>query len=82
MPPRPLDKDSNPLLSKQDAIAIVRVLLPRIAPNEKMKDYDGMGKCVRWLGGLSGRGTTWEDELKEVAKEHREAFVATNTPLF
>mmetsp|Transcript_19445 Transcript_19445/g.46675 ORF Transcript_19445/g.46675 Transcript_19445/m.46675 type:complete len:287 (+) Transcript_19445:384-1244(+) len=76
------DKDGNPKLPKQDAIAIVRVLLPRFAPKEKMSDYGGMSKCVKWLGSLAGRGTTWEEEITAVRREYSAACVARSKPLF
>ena len=79
---RPLDKDGNPKLSKQDAIAIVRVLLPRIVPKEKISDYGGMSKCVKWLGSVAGRGTTWEEEITAVRREYGAALVARSKPLF
>ena len=50
-------------------IAIVKVLLPRINPNGKLKDFNSMKACVKWLGELAGRRTTWVDEMKQLEEE-------------
>jgi cell fate (sporulation/competence/biofilm development) regulator YmcA (YheA/YmcA/DUF963 family) len=55
----------HPKLSKDASVAIVKVLLPKIAPTEKLKDYKTMANCVKWLGELAG-GTTWVDEMKQL----------------
>jgi len=65
----PVDANGYPKLGKADSKAIVKVLLARIAPNEKMSSYDSMKKCVTWLGDLAG-GTTWVEEMKQVEKGH------------
>ena len=49
---------------------------------EKMSEYDGMSKCVKWLGSLAGRGTTWEEEITAVRREYSAACVARSKPLF
>ena len=49
-------KHKGPKLSRDAARSVVKVLLPIKAPEEKMKDFTGMGKCVRWLGSLPGLG--------------------------
>ena len=53
---------------KDGSVAIVRVLLPRIAPEEKAADYSTMKACNKWLGTLA-RGTSWEDKMKAVEEE-------------
>ena len=53
----------HPRLSEDASVAIVKVLLPKIAPTEKLKGYKTMANCVKWLGKLAG-GTTWLDEIK------------------
>ena len=45
----------------------MKVLLPIIDPASKMKDYDSMAKCVKWLGELAS-STTWVDEMKQFEK--------------
>ena len=55
---KPIDSKNNGLkLSKDDAKAIV------ILPSGKMKDYNGMAVCVKWLGGIAG-GTTWNRKIE------------------
>ena len=60
---RCVDGNGHPILTKRDAIAIVKVLLPKISPTEKMKDYSSLKKCTKWLGELAS-GTTWADEME------------------
>jgi len=56
------NKNEGPKLSKEAAKAIVKVLLPKIAPTKKMKNYNGMALCVKWLGSIAS-GTTWDSEM-------------------
>ena len=60
-----VDKDGYPLLTKKAAVAIVKLLLPRIAPDLKLNDFKTLKKCVKWLGDLAG-GTTWVTEMRAV----------------
>ena len=62
------DATGFPKLGKDASTAIVKVLLPRIDPTGKMKDYNSMVKCVKWLGELA-RGTSWVEEMKQFEKE-------------
>ena len=55
----------HPRSSKDASVAIVKVLLPKIAPTEKLKDYKTVSNCVKWLDKLAG-GTTWVDEMKQL----------------
>ena len=57
------NKNEGPKLSKEAAKAIVKVLLPKIAPTKKLKDYNGMAVCVKWLGSIAS-GTTWDSEME------------------
>lgn len=50
-------------------MAIVKVLLPKIAPELKLKDFTTLQKCKEWLGELAG-GTTWVDEMKALEELH------------
>ena len=81
------DNNKNPVLSKAAAVAIAKVLLPRIAPKEKVSDYATMKKCNEWLGSIAG-GTTWETEMEQYEKEQRETvesrrlFTVTTTHRF
>ena len=79
---KPTDTNGHPKLAKADAKAMVKVLLPRIAPNEKLSSYESMKKCNQWLGEVAG-GTTWATEMEQVEKENwHGATVATTVRLF
>jgi len=64
----------NLKLNKADAKAIVKVLLSRIAPNEKLSFYDSMKKCNKWLVEVLG-GPTWALEMRHMEKESDESPV-------
>ena len=53
---KPVTRQNKPKLSKAAAVAIVKILLPRIDPNEDLAGYKNMGACVDWLANLA-RGT-------------------------
>jgi len=74
---RPIDADGYPVLDKKASYAVVKFLLPRvdIKGELKLKDFNTMKKCIKWLGEI-GRGVTW-DEHMEAAVEDRRA-----SPLF
>ena len=59
--------DGDPdIKSKKDAIAIIRVLLPRLSvgPNKiSLTSFKVLKDCLQWLGGIR-RGTTWHEELE------------------
>ena len=61
--------------------AIIHILLPNIAPGEKVGDHKTMAACVEWLGKLRGE-TTWEDEMDEILKDHCATIMSTSTRLF
>ena len=69
-----LEEDGHqyPTLTRKDAVAIVRVLLPRIdvKGEMKMKDFPTGKACIKWLGEI-GRGTTWDEEM-QVLEENLE----------
>ena len=67
-----------PKLGKVASVAIVKVLLPVIDPNEKAKDYNTMKACEKWLGSLAG-GTTWVDEMKSYEAKVQELAPVTAT---
>ena len=58
-------------MSRMSALAIVKVLMPKVAPTLKLADYTTLKTCTKWLGELAG-GTTWVDEMK--AMEWRKAM--------
>ena len=79
---KPTDTNGHPKLAKADAKAMVKVLLPRIAPNEKLSSYESMKKCNQWLVEVAG-GTTWATEMQQVEKENwHGASVASTVRLF
>jgi hypothetical protein len=47
------------------ALAIVKVLMPKVAPTLKLADYTKLKTCTKWLGELAG-GTTWVDEMSSI----------------
>ena len=57
--------------SKKDAIAIIRVLLPRLSVGPRkgtLSSFKALKDCVQWLGDIR-RGTTWYDELEALFSE-------------
>ena len=69
---RKVDANGYPVLSKDSSVAIVKVLLPRVAPEEKLSEYTTMKACNKWLGTLA-RGTSWEEEMKAFVDERQSA---------
>ena len=53
----------NPKLGKEASVVIIEVLLPGIYHGSKVKDYNTMVSCEKWISNLAG-GTTWVDEMK------------------
>ena len=66
-----VDDHNHPIMSMMSALAIVKVLMPKVAPTLKLSDYTTLKTCTKWLGELAG-GTTWVDEMK--AMEWRKAM--------
>ena len=60
-------EDGSPVLQRKDAVAIVRVLLPRIdvKGERKIKEFSTAKACMKWLGEI-GRGTTWDEEMRGI----------------
>ncbi len=50
-------------MSRMIALAIVKVLMPKVAPTLKLADYTTLKTCTKWLGDLAG-GMTWVDKMK------------------
>ena len=80
---KPLDITNNgPKLSKEAAKSIVKVLLPRIVPDGKMKDHQSMKECVKWFGNIAS-GIPCAAEMKQVVEEYAAArSVAQTSRLF
>jgi hypothetical protein len=60
---RKVDGNNIPIMSRTNAVAIVKVLMPKVAPTLKLGDFTTLKSCTKWLGDLAG-GTTWVDEMK------------------
>ena len=67
---RLVNDDGNPTLNRKCAHAIVRFLLPRveIKGELKMKDFNSMKACEKWLGGVK-LGMTWDEHMHAAAEE-------------
>ena len=64
------DRDPD-IKSKKDAIAIIRVLLPKLSaggPKVTLTSFKTLKDCVHWLGNIR-RGTTWHEELEAMLVE-------------
>ena len=72
---RLVNDDGNPKLNRKSAHAIVRFLLPRvdIKGELKMKDFNSMKACVKWLGEVK-RGMTWDEHMHVAAEEKTAAY--------
>ena len=79
-----IDKNNKPKLGKEGAKAIVKVLMPRVAPDEKVYEYTtAMYKCVDWLEGLGfdcGQDG-WEWEIEKMRDDYSRGVVAAHKPL-
>mmetsp|Transcript_38679 Transcript_38679/g.82553 ORF Transcript_38679/g.82553 Transcript_38679/m.82553 type:complete len:124 (+) Transcript_38679:959-1330(+) len=78
---RQVDGEGNPVLDKAATEAIVKILLPRIAPEKKWSDYKGMKKGRAWLGSVAG-GTTWDAEMEALVRDKVRGELKDNTRLF
>ena len=58
-----MDNHNRPVISRMIALAIVKVLMPKVAPTLKLANYTTLKTCTKWLGELAG-GTTWVDKMK------------------
>jgi len=70
---RLVDGDGNPKLNRKSACVIVRFLLQRvdIKGELKMKDFNWLMVCVKWLGKVK-REMTW-DEHMHMSEEEKTA---------
>ena len=58
-----VDDHNHPIMLRMNAVAIVKVLMPKVAPTLKLVNYTTLKTCTKWLGELAG-GRTWVDEMK------------------
>ena len=75
-----LDGESHPVMTRTCAVAIVKVLMPAVAPTLKVSDFTTLKSCTKWLGELAG-GTTWVDEMMAI-RERNELEEVQPTELF
>jgi hypothetical protein len=57
-----VDNHNHPIMSRMSAVAIEKVLMPKVAPTLKLANYTTLKTCTKWLGELAGI-TTWVDEM-------------------
>jgi hypothetical protein len=71
---RKVNDDGSPQLKRTDALAIIRVLLPRLDVKKEVKigDLKTVKDCIQWLGGIR-KGTTWDEEMEALEMEWEEA---------
>jgi len=69
---RPM-QGNKPKLGSETAKAILKVLLPLIAPEERMSQHKNMGPQIDRLLAIQG-GTTWEDEMDAFAAKVAEKY--------
>jgi hypothetical protein len=69
-----VDGENHLVMSRICAVAIVKVLMPKVAPLVKASNFTTMKNCTKWLGELAG-GTSWVDEMRAIedAMEVQEA---------
>ena len=65
-----MDDHNHPIMSRMITVAILKVLISKVATTLKLVDYTTLKTCTKWLGELAG-GTTWVDE-KKAMKEGNE----------
>jgi hypothetical protein len=70
-----MDGVNHPIMSRTCAVAIVKVLMSKVASILKLSNLTTFKRCKKWLGELAG-GTTWVDEM-EAIKEARDEYQAT-----
>ena len=65
-------------MSKIEAVAIVKLLIPRIDKEKKLSSYKNRGPCIDWLMDNPG----WESEMDNAAKEVDDIRRADQPKLF
>jgi hypothetical protein len=67
---RKANVDGWPELSKKDALAIIRVLLPLldIKKELRMGNFKTVKDCNKWLGEI-WMGTTWDAEMEALTEQ-------------
>ena len=67
---RQVDNDGYPKLTRKNAHAIVKILLPLvdIKGEYKLKDFGTLKACVKWLRDV-GRGMNWDEHMDDYRKK-------------
>ena len=71
-----VDGENHPVMSRVCAMAIVKVLMPKVAPLMKASDFTTLKNCTKWLGELAG-GTTWVGEMRAIEEANELQLVET-----
>ena len=71
-----VDGENHPVMSRVCAVAIVKVLMPKVAPLMKASDFTTLKNCTKWLGELAG-GTTWVGEMRAIEEANELQLVET-----
>jgi len=64
-----LDGESHPVMTRTCAVAIVKVLMPAVAPTLKVSDFTMLKSCAKWLRELAS-GTTWVDKMMAIRERN------------
>ena len=75
-----LNGESHPVMTRMCAVAIIKKLMPTVAPALKVSDFTMLKSCTKWLGELAG-GTSWVDEMRSIM-ERNELEEVQPTKLF
>ena len=75
-----VDGESHPVMTRTCAVAMVKVLMPTVAPKMKVSDFITLKSCTKWLGELAG-GKSWVNEMRAF-EERNELEEVQPTELF
>jgi len=68
---KPMADGKPKFASIKNAITILKVLLPKVAPKEKITDYNSGKKALERLVKIAG-GSTWETEMDHISAQREE----------
>ncbi len=60
-----VDGSNYPIMSRACAMAIVKVLMSKVAPLSKLSNFTMLKNCTKWLGELAG-GSTWVERMMAI----------------
>jgi hypothetical protein len=64
-----VDGDNHPIMSRAYTMAIVKVLIPKVAPLTKLSNFTTLKSCTKWLG---ASGSTWVDKMMAIVAANEE----------